>query len=94
MAEGAAFTDMIRQKFIYSGLPNQCRKCRRFEHQARACNIIRNSAQERAAHHTPIPSGMDSRYLSTRPAPRIMSRARPQDPTAASSRDPQVLGKY
>jgi hypothetical protein len=32
MAKGAAFTDMIRQKILYFKLPNQCRKCQRFEH--------------------------------------------------------------
>ncbi len=30
MAEGVAVIDTIRQKILYSGLPNQCRKCRRF----------------------------------------------------------------
>jgi hypothetical protein len=94
MAEGAAFTDMICQKILYSGLLNQCRKCRRFGHQAWACNIIRNSAQEGAAHHTPVPSGTDNRYPSTRPTPTITSCARAQDPTIAFSRDQQILGKY
>jgi hypothetical protein len=94
MAEGVAFTDMIRQKILYSGLPNQCRKCRRFGHQAQVCNIIRNSAQEGAAHHTPVRSGTDSRYPSARPTPTITSHTRAQDLTVASSRDPQVLGKY
>jgi hypothetical protein len=94
MAKGAAFTDMIRQKILYSGLPNQCRKCHRFGHQARACNIIRNSAQEGTAHHTPVPSGTDSRYPNTHPAPTIASLMRVQDPTAAFSRNLQVLGKY
>jgi len=94
MAKGAAFTDMIQQKILYSGLPNQCRKCHRFGHQARACNIIRNSAQEGTAHHTPVPSGTDSRYPNTHPAPTIASLMRVQDPTAAFSRNLQVLGKY
>ncbi|CAK9271837.1 unnamed protein product [Sphagnum jensenii] len=107
MAEGVAFTNPIRQKILYSGLPNQCRKCRRFGHQARACNIIKNSTQEGAAHHTPVPSGTDSdtlpshggetpnsKYPSTRLAHTIAPRARAQDPIVASSRDPQVVGKY
>jgi hypothetical protein len=40
MAEGAAFTDTIRQKIFYSGFLNQCRKCHRFRHQARTCNTV------------------------------------------------------
>ncbi|CAK9872121.1 unnamed protein product [Sphagnum jensenii] len=55
MAEGAAFTDTIRQKILYSGLSNQCRKCRRFGHQARACNIVKSSVQEGVAHRAPVP---------------------------------------
>jgi len=27
MAKGASATDMICQRILYSGLPNQCRKC-------------------------------------------------------------------
>jgi len=34
MAEGALTTDTIRQRIFYSGLLNQCRKCRKFGHQA------------------------------------------------------------
>ncbi|CAM6065853.1 unnamed protein product [Sphagnum tenellum] len=49
MAEGASDTDTIRQKILYSGLPNQCWKCRRFGHQARACTIVRNFAYEGVA---------------------------------------------
>jgi hypothetical protein len=36
MAEGSEDTATIAQKNLYSGLPNQCRKCRRFGHHARA----------------------------------------------------------
>jgi hypothetical protein len=94
MAEGAAFTDMIRQKILYYGLPNQCRKYYRFGHQARACNIIRNSAPEGVAHRTLVPSGIDNKYPSTRSAPMIALCARAQDPTTTSFRDPQGLDKY
>jgi hypothetical protein len=38
MAEGAITTNTIRQKILYSGLPNQGRKCRKFGHHTRACN--------------------------------------------------------
>jgi len=94
MAEGAAITDMIRQKILYFELSNQCRKCRRFGHQARACNIIKNVAQERTAHYTSFPSGTDGRQSSTRPASTIATHTKAQDNSAAKTHDPQVLGKY
>jgi hypothetical protein len=37
MAEGTEDTTTIAQKILYLGLPNQCRRCRRFGHHARAC---------------------------------------------------------
>ncbi len=46
MAEGAGIDDMIAQKILYSGLPNQCRKCRRFGHHARTCTTSRNKPWE------------------------------------------------
>jgi hypothetical protein len=42
MAEGAGTDDMIAQRILYSGLSNQCRKCRRFGHHARTCTTSRN----------------------------------------------------
>jgi hypothetical protein len=94
MAEGAAFTNMIRQKIFYSELPNQCRKCCRFGHQARTCNIVRNLAQEGAAHRAPVPSEMDNKYPSTRSTSAIVAHARAQNSTAIPRHDLQVLGTY
>jgi hypothetical protein len=49
MAEGASTKDTITQKNLYSELPNQCRKCRRFGHLARTCNVIRTTVWDRNA---------------------------------------------
>ncbi len=54
MAEGTEDTTTIAQKNLYSGLPNQCKKCRGFGHHARACNTGRIKPWEGAP--TPNPS--------------------------------------
>ncbi|CAK9236225.1 unnamed protein product [Sphagnum troendelagicum] len=54
MAEGTEDTATISQKILYSRLPNQCRKCRRFGHHTRACITSRNKPWEGAP--TPDPS--------------------------------------
>jgi hypothetical protein len=47
MAEGAEPGDTTAQRILYSGLPNQCRKCRKFEHIAKTCPQNRSPAQGR-----------------------------------------------
>ncbi len=56
MAEGAETNNTIVQKILYSGLSNQCRKCRRFGHHARSCTTSRNKPWERGTivHRPPL----------------------------------------
>ncbi|CAK9253724.1 unnamed protein product [Sphagnum jensenii] len=74
-----------KPKVLYSGLPNQCRKCRRFGHQARACNFVRAPLQEGAAHRAPVPREADIKSTNKRPTPKIASQMRKQS-TATNSR--------
>jgi hypothetical protein len=53
MAEGAEPSDTVAQIILYSSLPNQCRKCRRFDHHARACTINRSKLWEGAPVYPP-----------------------------------------
>jgi len=46
MAKEAETNDMVAQKIMYSGLPNQCRKCRRFGHHAQICTINKSKPWE------------------------------------------------
>ncbi|CAM6066126.1 unnamed protein product [Sphagnum tenellum] len=84
MAEGATYTDTIRQAILYSGLPNQCRKCRRFGHQARTCNSDRNGLQAGPTFKA-APREEDRTFPKKRPVTDIASRVREQ-PSAADSR--------
>jgi len=94
MVEGASTMDMIRQRILYFDLPNQCRKCRRFEHQARTCNTIKNKVQEGVAHHNPLPSVTNDRQPSTCLMHTNAARAKAHNPTSINTHDLQVLGMY
>jgi hypothetical protein len=94
MAEGTAFTDTIRQKILYSELPNQCWKCRRFGHQAWTCNIVRNSVQEGVAHKVPVPQEADNKHPRTRPSADVAPRVREQSSSAVPRHEAQAPGTY
>jgi hypothetical protein len=57
MSEGADTRETTAQRILYYGLPNQCRKCRRFEHLARTCPHNRPPAQEGNTSAKPPPKG-------------------------------------
>lgn len=74
MAEGASATDTIRQRILYSSLPNQYQKCHKFEHHARICNTNRFKPREVPVHHSTPPSanarraGTHAHCLKAQPA--------------------------
>ncbi|CAM6076477.1 unnamed protein product [Sphagnum tenellum] len=74
MVEGATTTNTIRQKILYSGLPNQCRKCRKFGHHVRACNSSQTRPRDGPTQHNP-PTNVSSRGNS-----KLMGRSSRRDP--------------
>jgi hypothetical protein len=68
MAEDASITEIIRQRILYSGLPNQCRKCRKFGHHARSCNVNKPKPQEGPTHQSLRTSSNSRKDLDSHPS--------------------------
>ncbi|CAK9872043.1 unnamed protein product [Sphagnum jensenii] len=85
MAEGASTTDTIRQRIVYSGLPNQCRKCRKFGHHAQICTINKIKPQEgptqRNSHHGAGSRKHASSHPTPQGAPRESNQGFPRKPS-------------
>jgi len=88
MAEGASATDTIRQRILYSGLSNQCQKCRTFGHQARTCNTQKSKAQEGVVHHSSLPNAVERRPPSSHLQPQNAARVRAQGPPPKTVPEP------
>lgn len=85
IVEGASTTDTIRQQILYSGLPNQCRKCRKFGHHARICTVNKIKPQEgptqptqRNSHRGRLREARKIALDSDRRTPRKQSRTPPE----------------
>jgi hypothetical protein len=86
MAEGAETNNMIAQRILYSGLPNQCRKCRLFDHHARSCTTNRSKPWEEVTPPTgPLSTNvLDGKQLEGgAPQPKQNQGGRPSRPQKA-----------
>jgi ribosome-binding protein aMBF1 (putative translation factor) len=67
MAEGAGPGDTTAQKILYSGLLNQCRKCRKFGHLAKVCPLNRSPTQSGSVRAKPHPEWQEKKEQRENP---------------------------
>ncbi|CAK9200722.1 unnamed protein product [Sphagnum troendelagicum] len=87
MAEGTDNIVTIAQKILYFGLPNQCRRCKRFGHHARACIISMNKPWEGTPASNPTnPKGAHGKDLEGAGAPQSNKAQADMQPRSQNAR--------
>ncbi len=92
MAEGASTMDTIRQRILYSGLPNQCRKCRKFGHHAWICNANKFKPHEGTVHQSSLSNSDVRRSLNARPPSQGTNQVGKPGLAQKASMDTQTAG--
>ncbi|CAK9264922.1 unnamed protein product [Sphagnum jensenii] len=90
MAEDASITDTIRQRILYLGLSNQCRKCHKFGHHARICIVNKPKPQEGSTHQNHRTSSNSRKALDSRPSSHGASQAGKLGPARKDPTDAQT----
>jgi hypothetical protein len=93
MAEGVSTTDTICQWILYSGLPNQCRKCCKFGHRARICTVNKIKPQEGPTQHNSHQGAGLRKHTRLRLTPQGAPRKSNQGLSLKTFTDPQATMK-